>query len=159
LIFGVLDVVEFGCVVALIILSALYLTNFQAGECYLDGYNGYTDLTVCYSVFWATVVAAIISFAAAVGQISTCCSLVVVALIDFTSAGLLSFWWFAVAVYWNYSGTEADRLGLPFQQQRTAAMVLPWVISASYAVSGFIVLGKLTSLFCGGNEDFRKSHI
>lgn len=93
-----LDLLEFGSVLALIILNAVYLLNFQQGHCYLDGYNGLTgDLTVCYSVFWATVVAAVVGFSVAILQLSTCCFTTIGAFFELIGSVVLSVWWFLVA--------------------------------------------------------------
>lgn len=153
-----LDVVEFGCVLALIVLNAFYLLDYQQNHCYLDGYNGLTDLTVCYSVFWATVVAAAFGFAIAIGQCCTCCFTSVGAFLELVGSLGLSAWWFAMAVYWNYSGREANALNYPNQEARLAVMYLAWIVSASYIISAFMSFGRFISYcYCSPSQPSAKN--
>jgi hypothetical protein len=146
--YAFLDLLEFGCVLALIILNALYLLNFQQGACYLDGYAGYTDLTVCYSVFWATVVAAVVGFSVAILQLSTCCFTSIGSFLELIGSAALSVWWALVAVYWNHTGAEANAVGMPHAGPRLAVMTLPWVLAAAYVAATFISTGRFFSMCC-----------
>ena len=145
---SILDLAEFGCVLALLILTAIFLSDFQNGVCYLDGYSGYVDMTVCYSVFWATALAGIIGFAVAFAQLCVCCFSSMVLIFEFIGDILLSMWWFAMAVYLNHAGTEANQLGFPYPGQRCAVLVLAWATAGAHALSTILSFGRLFSMCC-----------
>mmetsp|Transcript_12458 Transcript_12458/g.34980 ORF Transcript_12458/g.34980 Transcript_12458/m.34980 type:complete len:180 (-) Transcript_12458:748-1287(-) len=145
---SVMDLVEFGCVLALLIITAVYLTDFQNGVCYLDGYSGYVDLTVCYSVFWATALAGIVGFAIAFAQLCVCCFSSMVLIFEVVGDIALAMWWLAMAIYLNHAGTEANQLGFPYGGQRMAALILAWVIAVAHILSSVLSFGRFSSLCC-----------
>ena len=145
---SVLDLLEFVGVLALILLNAFYLLDSQQMHCYLSGVTGLSDLTVCYSVFWATVIAAVIGVTIAIGQICMCCMTSVGVFLELFGNAALSAWWLLIAAYWNYHGQAANELGFPNQGPRTAVMIIPYVIGASYVLSTIISCGRLVSYCC-----------
>eukprot|EP00951_Prasinocladus_malaysianus_P012916 scaffold96739_cov46-Prasinocladus_malaysianus.AAC.1 len=148
----VIDILEFGGVIALILLNSLFLIDFNLGICYLDGYSGYNDLTVCYSIFWATVISAVIGFSVAILQCATCCFASINLVLDMLGTSLLAAWWFVMAVYWNYAGQEANANNFPFYAERTAVMIIPWVLAGCYVLSAIISTGRFISFCCCSYE-------
>jgi hypothetical protein len=64
----------------------------------------------------------------------------------------MSFWWLLMAAYWNFHGQAANDLGFPNQTARTAVMVIPIVLGASFILSTFISFGRLVSYCCCNTE-------